>query len=87
MHSNQQADDNRVVDIFSRHKKARNQVRSSGRLFERPLKTIEKTTSSVKARLTTGEHVGLILAYSKECSGRTHKECCEGYDPGMDADF
>ena len=86
MPSEQQADANRVIDIFSRQKKARNQVRSCGRSFERPRKTLE-TSTSVKGRLTTAEHVELILAYSKKGSGRAYEERWEGYDPGMDAGF
>jgi hypothetical protein len=88
MHGKQQADDNKVVDIFSRQKNARNQVRSSGRSFDGTLRAIEKSTS-LKGRLTTTgeEDVELILAYSTEGCRHTHERCWEGYDPGMDVGF
>jgi hypothetical protein len=88
MHVKQQADDNKVVNIFSRQKNASNQVRSSGRSIDGTLRAIEKSTS-VKGRLTTTgeEDVELILAYSTEGCRHTHERCWEGYDPGMDVGF
>jgi hypothetical protein len=82
MHDKQQSDD-RVVGIFARQE-AGDQLGPSERLFEGPLKTIEKSTSA-KGRLA-GEDVGFILPYSKEGFERT-QEYWEGYDPGMDAGF
>src|SRR3954464_6194195 len=87
MHAKQQADDNKIVDIFSRQKNARNQVRSSGRSFDGPLRAIENTSTSVKGRLTTGEDVEWMLAYSTEGCRHIHERCGEGYDPGMDVGF
>ena len=84
MHNNRQAVDKVVVDIFSRQKDAGDRARPSGRLYERPPKIIQES-SSAKGRLSK-EDTRLVLAYSKERFER-HQEYWEGYDPGMDAGF